>query len=77
MNYAVDGSSDEEEDDNASDTFRPIQASKGRGRAVKRRRTSVKSDNDDIYTTNAEAEDDVVEEGNWPYTKLFIFIQRR
>lgn len=59
VNYAVDQDSDDEEDD-ADDAFKPIQ----KGRASKRRKTSVESD-DDIFVGDAAAENDVVEEDDF------------
>ena len=56
MNYAVDPDSDEDEDD--EDVFEPTR----KGRASKRRKTSVESD-DDIFVNDGAAEIDVVEEG--------------
>lgn len=56
MNYAVDADSDSDNDDD--DAFKPTQ----KGRASKRRRTTVESD-DDVFVGDGAAENDVVEEG--------------
>ncbi len=58
MNYAVDPDSDEDGDD--EDVFKPTR----KGKASKRRKTSVESDDDeDVFVNDGAAEIDVVEEG--------------
>lgn len=61
VNYAVDVESGEEEDDDEG--FNPTPGNKPRGRASKRRKTSVESDDDDIFIGDAEVEDEIVDEG--------------
>ena len=60
MNYAE---SDAEEDDKEEDIFKPVTLSKTRGRALKRRKTSEASD-DEEFDQTIEA-DEVVDEGNF------------
>ncbi|KAF6226948.1 hypothetical protein HO133_008389 [Letharia lupina] len=59
VNYAVDPDSDEDEDED-DDAFKPTR----KGRASKRRKTSVESD-DDVFVGDGAAEDDVVEEDDF------------
>lgn len=63
VNYAVDKSSDEDDDD---DAFNPTIARRDRGRPVKRRKTSLESDADDVFLDNVGSENDVVDEGRDP-----------
>ena len=65
VNYAVDVESGEEEDDDEG--FNPTPGNKPRGRASKRRKTSVESDDDDIFIGDAEVEDEIVDEGKVYY----------
>ena len=61
VNYAVDVDSEEEDDGG----FNPTPGTKPRGRASKRRKTSVESDDDDddVFVADVVEEDDVVDEG--------------
>lgn len=59
MNYAVDESSGEEDDDDG--VFNP-----NRARATKRRKTSVEDTDEDVFVANVGAEDDMAEEGMLP-----------
>ena len=61
VNYAVDVESGEEDDDDEG--FNPTPGNKPRGRASKRRKTSVESDDDDIFIGDAVVEDEIVDEG--------------
>ena len=57
VNYAIDPESDEEDEDD-EDAFKPTK----KGRASKRRKTSVESD-DDVFVEDDAVQSDVVEEG--------------
>ena len=63
INYAVDKSSGEEDDAEDQEAFNFAKANKSRGRAVKRRKTGVRSDDDDVFVEDAAAKEDVVDEG--------------
>ncbi len=52
VNYAVDKSSGEEDDE--EDAFT---SEKNRGRAAKRRKTSIDSENEDVFIADAQADD--------------------
>ena len=68
INYAVDGSSGEEDEE--EDAVKPIRANRSRERASKRRKTSVESDDDDVFLEDAETDYGAVDEGKssqtWP-----------
>lgn len=59
VNYAE----SEAEDDEEVDVFKPVKPSKTRGRALKRRKTSEVSDEED-FAQDMEALDEPVDEGN-------------
>lgn len=58
VNYAVDQSSGEEDDEEEA-----CQSNKIRGRAAKRRKTQVDSEDEDVFVMDARAEDNVIDEG--------------
>ena len=54
----------------------PVTAAKNRGRAAKRRKTSIESDNDDdVFVAEADPEDDIVEEGEFARHNCSIRLQ--
>ncbi|KAL6716616.1 DNA mismatch repair protein msh6 [Lecanora helva] len=61
VNYAVDGSSDEDDDE----AIKTSTVRRSKGRPTKRRRTSVETDDDDTFVENAEVEDDLVDEDDF------------
>lgn len=62
VNYAVDKSSGEDEDFD-EEAFNPTTKTKSQGRATKRRKTSVESDDDDIFDEGAALVEAFLEEG--------------
>lgn len=60
MSYAESG----EEDDEDEDAFDPSKGSRARGRALKRRKTSVESD-DDVFVEASDSDIGVLDEGEF------------
>lgn len=63
----------EAEDDEEEDVFKPVKPNKTRGRALKRKKTSEASDEED-FGQDIEAADEVVDEGNTIKAYLVIRI---
>lgn len=57
VNYAVDKTSGEEDDEEEA-----ITSKKSKRRAAKRRKTSVDSEDEDVFVADAQA-DDIIDEG--------------
>ena len=68
MNYAESDAEDDEEED----VYEPVRLNKTRGRALKRRKTSEASDEED-FAQDIEADAEVVDEGIAAKTNLVIF----
>ncbi len=61
VNYAVDASSEEEDED----LFKPTKSNASQGRASKRRKTVVETDDDDVFVADAEVEADIIDEDDF------------